>query len=196
MLAKRIPKCKQYTTVGIIIIFSLVLAGCLEYETTIITIYRYPNGNAKVTMQFSGIKSGGRWLEEDYQTLMDIVDEKNWTTNDFKLNYIKIWINDDGFLEGLMAAEGSEKQIFEVGNFIVKEDYIVTVLDKEATHEKNYKTNGEKILKDDDLIIRWSIQTRILQLSENDPYAKDTNNRLADLFKKRNPKGIVEKHFD
>jgi hypothetical protein len=135
-------------------------------------------------------------LEEDYQALMSMLDEKNWASNDFKTKYIKIWNNDEGFLEGLMAAEGSEKQIFEEVRLIVKEDYIVKVLDKKATHEKNYKTNGEKVINNNDLIIRWPIQTRILRSSENDPYAKDTDNKLSALFKKRNPKGVVEKYFD
>jgi hypothetical protein len=51
MNVKRIIKRKKYPAVGIIIIFCLILAGCLEIEieAMTITIYRNPNRNAKVT---------------------------------------------------------------------------------------------------------------------------------------------------
>jgi hypothetical protein len=72
----------------------------------------------------------------------------------------------------------------------------MTILDKSIVNEKNVKTNGEKIIRGDDLIIQWPIRTRILKVSLSDPSAPNTVDKLADLFKKRNPKGVVEKHFD
>jgi hypothetical protein len=203
MNAKGMMEYKRSTTVGIIIIYCLIFTGCfeIEIESETTTIYRNPNGNAKMTGQFSGIKSDGgsseEQLETDYQLIMSIVNDETYGSEFGKLlNYIKIWINEDGFLEMLMALEGSEQEIFKEASISIKEDTIIKIWKKGAVSEKNIKTNGEKIINGDDLIIQWPMQTSILKWSKNNPYAKDTVDKLAGVFIKRNPKGVVEKHFD
>jgi hypothetical protein len=204
MNTKRIIKPKHYSAVGIIIIYMLILNGCRtpEWETETTTIYRNPTGNAKMTWQLSNIKSdrgiSEEDLEKDYQTLMYFVNEESWENSSAEINpnYIKIWINEDGFIDGLIEIEGLEQKIFGEAKLIVKENTIVKIFKNCANFEKHYKTNGEKIINGKDLIIQWPIETRILHWSKNNPYAKDTVDKLADLFNKRNPKGFVEKHFD
>jgi hypothetical protein len=194
---------KPSTILRIIFIFCLIFIACteLEYESETTIIYRNPNGKAKMTGQFSGIKSDGgnseEQLEEDYQLIMSFVNDETYGSELGKLaNYIKIWINEDGFLEMLMTMEGSEQEIFKEASISVEDDTIIKIWKKGAISEKNIKTNGEKIINGDDLIIQWPMQTSILKWSKNNPYAKDTVDKLADIFIKRNPKGVVEKYLD
>lgn len=200
MNTKRIIKRKQDFAAGIIIICCLIFAGCFrfEVETITITIYRYSNGNVKETCQFSNIKSGAvneEKLEEAYEELMSFLSPKEFTPDDITKRYVKIWINEDGFLNLLSQTEYAKKGSEE---FIVKDDIIMTIFEGGASERKKIETNGEKIIKGDDLIIQWPINTSIMKLkmSETNPDAKDTVNKLAALFKKRNPKGVVEKHFE
>jgi len=172
-------------------------------ETNTMTIYRNPNGNAKLTRQLSNIKSMGgnseEDLEEDYQILMSFfndLNEKDWASEGFKPNYGKLWINDDGFLELLFEYEGSEQAIFGDADLIIKENTIMLFLEKGASNVLNFATNGEKIIDGDDLIIQWPIQARILKVSEISRHVPYTVDWLVDFFIQRNPKGFVEKHFD
>ena len=195
---------KRITILGIIIICFLILTGCrfIEGETETTTIYRNPNGNAKMTLQLSNIKSDGGGSEEQlkkyYQFLMSFFNEEPNTFDDPFPRYVKIWINDDGFLELLIEFEGSEQEIFREAdhNYIVKEDTIMTILANSASDVLNFATNGEKIIDGDDLIIQWPIQARILKVSKISRHVPYTVDWLADFFIQRNPKGFVEKHFD
>jgi len=202
MNAKRIIKRKKYPAVGIIIIFCLILAGCweIEIEAGTLTIYRNPNGNAKVTWQLSNIKSDGgnseEQLEEDYEILMSIFNEGVIPFEDSSPKYAKIWINDDGFLELLIECEVSEQELFEQEALIFEENNIMMIFEKKASDEENFTTNGEKIIDGDDLIIQWPIQARILKVSIPGPHSPYTFDWLAYFFIQRNPEGIVEKHFD
>ena len=194
---------KRITILGIIIICFLILAGCrlIKYETETTTIYRNPNGNAKMTWQVSNIKSEGddseEQLEDYYQLLMFGLEESGASQNP-KPNYIKLWINEDGFLELLAEFENSEQEIFEKANrkYIVKENTIMVIVENGASDEKSFTTNGEKIIDGDYLIIQWPIQARILKVSQTFPSEPYTVDWLADFFIQRNPKGFVEKHFD
>ena len=202
MNAKRITKSRQCLAVGIIIICCLILASCweIEIEEMTITIYRNPDGKAEVTWQLSNIKSNGgnseKQLEEDYEFLMYILNEGVTPFDDSSPKYAKIWINDDGFLEFLIEFEVSEQELSEKEALIFEENTIMMIFENMASDEKNFTTNGEKIIDGDDLIIQWPIQARILKVSKPEPHSPYTDDWLAYLFIQRNPEGLVEKHFD
>ena len=202
MNTKRIIKRKKYPAVGIIIIFCLILAGCweIEIEAMTVTIYRNPNGNAIVTWQLSNIKSNGgnseEQLEEDYELIMSIFNKGVTPFDDSSPKYAKIWINDDGFLELLIESEVSEQKLIEKEALIFEENTIMMIFEKIASDEKNFTTNGEKIIDGDDLIIQWPIEARILKVSKPEPHSPYTDDWLAYIFIQRNPEGVVEKHFD
>ena len=196
----------EYKRGAILVIIFICCLGFDEcgpnWETFTETIYRNPNGNAKLTLQISNIRSEGgeseEQLEEYYQFLMMFLNEENEASEGFKPNYGKLWINDDGFLELLIEFEGSEQEIFREAdhNYIVKEDTIMTILANSASDVLNFATNGEKIIDGDDLIIQWPIQARIFKVSKISRHVPYTVDWLADFFIQRNPKGFVEKYFD
>jgi hypothetical protein len=96
----------------------------------------------------------------------------------------------------LIEFEVSEQELFEQETLIFEENTIMMIYAYQASDEKNFTTNGEKIIDGDDLIIQWPIQARILKVSKPEPHSPYTVDWLAYLFIQRNPEGFVEKHFD
>ncbi|MFH2138076.1 MAG: hypothetical protein ABII88_06160 [Candidatus Omnitrophota bacterium] len=185
----------------IILVFAFMLSGCLGIEKEATTIFRNPDGSVKVIWQAYGVKSdqgkSKEELEKDYQALLKTLSKENYEAQKVP-SYVKIWINDRGFLEGVAEYDYADfKSVYEDGEIVTVEgDIILLKLASEIDNKKNVQTNGKKMIKENDFSIQWSMDTPVLTWSITYPEEAMYDNKLAELFKKKNPKGMIEKRFD